>query len=532
MLKYRRKTNESEGETVILVHPSMIPEIDKYASETLGIPTATLMHRAGSAVARAVRSYAPKGTSVAIFAGKGNNGGDGYAAAVELFDEYKVTVYDVFSVGQRTDEGKRFLKMYHDLGGTVVPLTLDEKEVEHISSSGCLVDAVFGTGYSGDLPEIARRLIELFATLHDTVKIAVDVPLGVNSELGTLTTDNPYYATATVALGFVKVGLVSYPAGNYVGRLIIDNLGLQNERVLSRFSFDSYYTDSHIATETLPERASDSHKGSYGKLLMVAGSSTYLGAAHLSLEAALRSGVGYVTYLGEKAMCDSLVSKLPEAIYTPVAPEYITSDELAEIAQKHTAILIGSGIGTEHSDTLYAHLEKLLLTDGAPLILDADAINVLAKRRERSLELIRASLRKVVLTPHPLEFSRLSGIPTSEVQSNRLAVAKSFAKDNDCILVLKGAGTVITDGNENYINSTGSSALAKAGSGDVLAGCLAAFVASGVSPLRASALAAYLHGLAADSLSEELSEFGVIPSDLPREIARQIRKIEQKKVNK
>ena len=186
----------------------------------------------------------------------------------------------------------------------------------------------------------------------------------------------------------------------------------------------------------------------------------------------------------------------------------------------------------EHSDTLYAHLETILLTEGAPLILDADAINILATRREHSLELIRASVRKVVLTPHPLEFARLSGIPTSEVQSNRLRVARRFAKDNGCVLVLKGAGTVITDGNETYINSTGSSALAKAGSGDVLAGCLAAFVASGVSPLRASALAAYLHGLATDSLSEELSDFGVIPSDLPREIARQIRKIEQKTVNK
>ena len=516
---------------MILVHPSMIPEIDKYASETLGISTAILMQRAGSAVACAVRSYAPKGSSVAIFAGKGNNGGDGYAAAVELFDEYKVTVYDVFSAGQRTDEGKHFMKAYYDLGGTVVPLTLDEKEVEHISSSDCLVDAVFGTGYSGDLPEIARRLIELFTTLQGAVKIAVDVPLGVNSELGTLTTDNPYYATATVALGFVKTGLVSYPAKKYVGRLIIDNLGLQNERVLSYFAFDSYYTDSDIATQNLPIRASDSHKGSYGKLLAVTGSSTYPGAAHLSLEAALRSGVGYVTYLGEKAMCDSLVSKLPEAIYRPIAPNDLTSDELAEIALRHTAVLIGSGIGTEHSDTLYAHLETLLLTEGAPLVLDADAINILANRREHSLELIRASVRKVVLTPHPLEFARLSGIPTSEVQSNRLRVARRFAKDNGCVLVLKGAGTVITDGNETYINSTGSSALAKAGSGDVLAGCLAAFVASGVSPLRASALAAYLHGLAADSLSEELSDFGVIPSDLPREIARQIRKIEQKKVN-
>lgn len=517
---------------MILVHPSMIPEIDKYASESLGIPTLTLMQRAGNAVSQAVRSYVPKGSKVAVFAGKGNNGGDGYAAAVDLIGDYSVTVYDVFSSGQRSDEGKHFLKRFTNLGGTVVSLSLEEDQLESIRSAHCIVDAVFGTGYTGELSGNALMLADIFASLDKAVKIAIDVPLGVNSELGTLTTPKPYCADATVVLGFVKVGLVSYPARQYLGKLIYDNIGLQNSGVLKNFDFDSYYIDSDIAASLLPNRAADSHKGSYGKLLMITGSSTYPGAAHLSVEAALRSGVGYVTYLGEKAMCDSLLQKLPEAIYKPHSLFNLTPDDFSEISRGHTAILIGSGIGSEHYDLLYRHVEHLLTSEGAPVVLDADAINALAQRSEEALTLICTSRRRVILTPHPLEFSRLSGIPTVEVQSNRLATGKEFAKEHNCILVLKGAGTIVTDGKETYINSSGSSALAKAGSGDVLAGHLAALIASGVSPLEASALAVYLHGLAADALAEELSDFGVIPSDLPRELARQIRQLEQSRKNK
>lgn len=514
---------------MLLVHPDMIPEIDKYASESLEIPTLTLMQRAGDAVARTVRSYLPKGSAVSIFAGKGNNGGDGYAAAFDLLRDYRVTVYDVFSSGQRSDEGKYFLSAYSSSGGIIEPLVLDEKQLEKIRSSDCVVDAIFGTGYTGELPRITLDLISLFKSLESAVKIAVDVPLGINSELGALLSDTTYYATATVVLGFVKTGLVSYPARKYLGNLVYDNIGLQNESVLTHFDFDTYYTDNEIASSLLPIRASDSHKGSFGKLLMITGSELYLGAAHLSLEAALRSGVGYVTYLGETSACASLVTRLPEAIYKSSALTDVTRTELSSLSEKHTAVLVGSGLGQEHADAVYRLLEHLLTTDGCPIILDADALNVLALNPENSLRLIRASSRTVILTPHPLEFSRISGIPTDEIQNNRLATAKSFAKEYNCILVLKGAGTVVTNGKKTYINSSGCSALAKAGTGDVLAGHLSALVASGIQPLYASALAVYLHGLAADTLSEELSELGVIPSDLPREIAKQIAKIEKTK---
>ena len=515
---------------MILVHPHQIPEIDKYASQKLGIPTQTLMYRAGMAVAKAVILYVKdkEKARVSVFAGKGNNGGDGYAAALELMKNCRVTVYDVFSEGQRSEEGKHFLNAYLAKGGIVEPLTFDDKQLSDICSSDCIVDAVFGTGYSGDSPEIAQKLIELFAALEGVKKVAIDVPLGINSELGTLTSSTVYSADATVVLGFLKIGLVSYPAKKHVGKLIYDNIGLQNKGIISSFEFDSYYTDIEIASSLIPSRTSDSHKGSYGRLLMITGSSTYPGAAHLSLEAALRSGVGYVTYLGEKSMCDSLLSKLPEAIYRPVSLTNLTDAEILKNADKHSAILIGSGLGQNNADALYSSVSLLLSTEGSPLILDADAINVLSKDPIAARRLIGNSKRSVILTPHPLELSRLTGLSVDEIQRNRLSVAKSFADSCQCVLVLKGAGTIVTDGNETYINSTGSSALAKAGSGDVLAGHLSALVASGMSPLHASALAVYLHGIAADTLAGELSEFGVIPSDLPKEIARQINMLSTK----
>ena len=508
---------------MLLVEPSMISKIDNFASESLGIPGRTLMLRAAEAVKGAVCSYTPIGGKVSILAGKGNNGGDGYAAALLLMQDYKVTVYDVFAAGQRTDEGKFYLDSYLSAGGVVEPLLLDEKALSTLQKSDCIIDAVFGTGFVGELPEIASSLAKALASFEGKTIIAIDVPLGVNASDGSIIPGSTYRATATVALGFVKPGLVSYPAKEYVGKLIYDNIGLHNDAVLSSLDFNSYFIDYELASSIIPRREENSNKGSFGKLLMITGSLDFPGAAHLSLEASLRAGVGYVTYLGEKSLCDSLISKLPEAIYKPrslkdLTPEIL--DEISELSSRHSATLIGSG--SSRSEGLRLILERLLTEDGSPVILDADAINVLSENPEKGRELIRNSPRRIILTPHPLELSRISGIPTDEIQSNRLAAAKTFASKNNCVLILKGAATVVTDGTKTYINSSGTSALAKAGSGDVLAGFLASVVASGTAPLTAAALSVYFHGLAADVLAEELSVFGVTPSDLPREIGRQL----------
>ncbi len=279
------------------------------------------------------------------------------------------------------------------------------------------------------------------------------------------------------------------------------------------------FTDDIIAASLLPKRAADSNKGSFGKALLITGSKQYEGAGRLSLEAALRGGCGIVTFLSTNSLRDRLISDFPEAIYAPLLDNI--SEELPkikELSEKHDSVLVGSGSGI--SEELLGLIRELSASEGCPLVLDADALNSIARYSDS--ELIKNSRRQVIITPHVLEFSRLTGIEAESINQNREVLAQSFAQENNCIVLLKGKDTVITDGRITYINKSGSNALSKGGSGDVLAGLLVSMLAFHKSPLQAAALSAYIHGRAADTLSETLSHFGVTPSDLPMQMARQI----------
>ena len=518
-----------------LARSELITEIDSYAQNVLGISLLTLMERSGEAVASVVRHRVKEGGRVVIFAGKGNNGGDGYATAIKLMVDYEVKVVDVFGAGQRTDEGKHFLEEYKRLGGTIEPLTLTEEKKTEIRSAACIVDAIFGTGFRGEIPEFIKELSIVISESLGAEKIAIDVPIGVDADDGSV---EPcvFSATATVELCFIKPGIVSYPARSYVGEIIFDDLGLPRQVIREHFKDRLRYAlaDSKWAVETLPRREENSNKGTFGKLLLITGSSRYRGAARLSLSAALRGGVGLVTYLGEKTLTEELSSEYPEAIYKsmPMGDELDDDaiDEIAELSTKHTSTLIGSG--SDNTDGLSRLTKKLLMTEGGTLILDADAINALSENSAEGRATIKSAKRPVILTPHPLEFARLSGLNVAYVQLNRMEVAIDFAKEHKCTLVLKGAGTLVTDGDFVYVNKSGSSALAKAGSGDVLAGLVGAFSAFIKSTNESAALAAFFHGKAADALAKELSTFGVTPSDLPLAIAKQISIIEERQRNK
>lgn len=286
-------------------------------------------------------------------------------------------------------------------------------------------------------------------------------------------------------------------------------------------------TDSEFAKSALPKRYKNSNKGSYGRLLVIAGSARYPGAAHLCLEAALRGGAGYVTLAAEERVTVSALKKFPEALYVTLPPyedmEPSDFDKLILRDASSCATVIGPGVGVSESA---ARLAACLLKSGnTPLIIDADAINSLAKFHLDCVNLIKNSARPTVLTPHPLEFSRISSIEVEKINESRTESAVSFAKKAECVLLLKGYGTVITDGERTYLNTTGSSALAKAGSGDCLAGLLGSLLAQGAEPLEGAALAAYIHGRAGDTLSELYSEYGVTPSDLPKEMAKTIKNI-------
>lgn len=513
-----------------LAKSSLIKEIDKFAQSELGIDITDLIERSGLAVSRVVRDYTREGGRVIFLCGKGYNGADGYAAAINLLGEYDITVYDVFGEGQREEGGKHFLEKFVSLGGDLRTLECPEDLRGELAKSKTVVDAIFGTGFRGEIPQKIRDVAIVLSETVGVNKIAVDVPIGVNADDGSVDICAAA-VSATVELSFIKPGIVSYPARAFVGKIILDDLSLPQDTLLDTFKFRYNYLDEALATEMLPKREENSNKGSFGKLLLITGSERYRGAAHLSLEAALRGGAGYVTYLGIEPLVNSLSSKFPEAIYKVKKPDLaLTAEDIEKITEESRAFdvtLIGSG--SESTPALIDLTRALIRTEGGTLILDADAINCLCKDREENVTLIRESKRKIILTPHPLEFARISGTDVASVQRNRISASVKFAKENRCTVVLKGAGTIITDGDNVYINSSGSSALAKAGSGDVLAGFIASLACSVKDTLCAAALGVFFHGAASDRASDRLSSYGVTPSDLPLHVAEVIGEIEKKR---
>jgi len=519
-----------------LATSDMIREIDSYSQNKLGITVKELIKRSGEAVAAAIRERAPKNKELVILAGKGNNGADGYAAATMLQDEYSITVYDVFGVGQKSTEGKEYRELYISRGGRILDFSESPENLSQIKNAGCIVDAVFGTGFHGEMPESIRPLAITVREAVEAEKIAIDVPLGINADNGSVS-DFAISVGATVELSFIKPGIISYPARSYVGKIIYDDLGLPNEKITAAFDFRYHMIDKSWVLGNLPKREENSNKGTFGKLLVITGSTKYRGAAHLSVEAALRGGVGLVSYAGTGALISELSLKYPEVVYKEIneISDFSSDDieEMIKLSSSYSATLIGSG--SDNTPGLLKLVLGLLGGEGGPLILDADAINALSTLGKEGAAAIGDSKCEVIITPHPLEFARISGLDVAEVQRNRIDAAEKFARDYSCTVVLKGAGTVITDGKELYINYYGSSALAKAGSGDVLAGLIGAFAAQNKLPLdKAAALAVYFHACAGECLAEEYSSYGVTPSDLPGEIARRIAACEReiKKRNK
>ena len=299
----------------------------------------------------------------------------------------------------------------------------------------------------------------------------------------------------------------------------------KNDRIIS--------IDEELVKGALPKREKDTNKASFGRISLFVGSEKYFGAAALALEAALRGGVGYATLVSVSEVNKLMKLKFPEALYKERKPfsemEKEDIEALAASDEVHGNIVIGPGC--EASAELCLLLLELMNTDGGFILIDADAINSLALDRERAINAIKNSRRRVILTPHPLEFSRLSGLDIPKGAEARVSAVKRFyseikGSNLNHVLLLKGAGTLVYGGDMLFINTSGSSALAKAGSGDVLSGLIGALLAQNPkSDTKTVASAAYLHGAAADRLSLELSEYGVIPSDLPCAIAKEIKRI-------
>lgn len=498
-----------------LATEEIIKKIDKAAAEMPGMTARRLMENAGcSAAASAsadIRSRAGRHTPrVLVIAGKGKNGGDGAVMARE-FLRAGFDVRLTLPLGEIRDaDGACFLAEYEKAGGKTVGA---KKAAEFLDGCHAVADAVFGVGFSGALPDDVRSL---FAAVRGSgaLRLAVDCPSGLSADTGRAA-EGCLPADITLAVCMAKRGMYAYPGREYCGEIRICGIGADPVLCLGENAFTDILTDDAFVRQRMPARRENSSKGDFGRVLAVCGSGLMSGAAVLAAAGALRMGAGLFELCAEEAVIRAAQAQLPEPVYTKIPPvsEWAEKDTdyICTRAEKAAAVLVGCGLSASPNAVLLA--EKLLAAKGCPVIFDADALNSLAACGSTE-KILSSAKRQVIITPHPLEFARLCKMTVPEVQENRLESASGYAKKTGAVVLLKGAGTIVAapDG-RIFINNSGSSALAKGGSGDVLAGMLSALIAQ-KTDAAAAALAAYLHGRAGEMLARRYSEYGVLPSEL------------------
>jgi NAD(P)H-hydrate epimerase len=482
-----------------------------------GTPGHVLMERAGRGATQVLLECFPRlrrrGRRAVIVAGKGNNGGDGFVIA-RLLRARGVRV-DVVLLGRASDvsgDAERQLRAYRR-GRAALHEVVDGSALallrQFLSGADIAVDAIFGTGLTKPVRGVHAEAIELINASGVPV-LAVDVPSGLNADTG-LAMGTAVQAEATATFGFAKIGQVLYPGLRYCGRLAVVDIGIAPEALAAQPPRAALLETPDVG-RLVPVRQPDAHKGDCGHVLVIAGSFGKTGAAQLASRAAGRAGAGLVTLAAPQSLYPIYAGGVLEAM-TETLPDdggRIRFDEarLAALLEGKTAVIIGPGIGTH--DGAARTVRWLLGNCELPIVVDADAITVLAGEAA----VLRVSRARALLTPHPGEMSRLLGTVTAAVQSDRAGVARRFAVEHDCTLVLKGARSVIADaGGSLWVNPTGNPGMASGGMGDVLSGILGGLLAQGLAPPEAACLGVYLHGAVADRIAVD-GEVGLLASDL------------------
>ena len=497
--------------------PEQMQGIDRKAIDGLGIPGLELMENAGqSTYEMIVEYYGPmEGNRIAVVCGKGNNGGDGHVVARYLKEDgAHVEIFLLCKKDAPKGDAEANLKKAIKLGIPVHEIT-DQNNFYVPDDALLIVDAIFGTGFSGDIKapynEIIRKINE-----SDIPVVAVDAPSGLDGETGKVSSPT-VKADLTVTFGLPKIGQVFYPGKSYCGSLEIVDIGfpagLDDD-------INTYLIDSNEAAGLLPDRSPDSHKGDYGKLFVLAGSTGMTGAAAMASLSALRCGTGLVILGCPSSLNDVLENKLTEVMTKPL-PDVRKRGCLAlrgmgEIRQQiewADAVAIGPGIGTHHETVEL--IQRLTKQVEKPMVIDADGLNAIAKNRD----LLKQHKGPLVISPHPGEFFRLSGVEISEIINNRIQLASSFGEKYNLTIILKGAPSIIAESSGKvYINYSGNEGMATAGSGDVLTGLIGGFLAQGLISTDSAVLATYLHGLAGDFAADEIGSRGMIAGDILRRI--------------
>jgi len=502
---------------MFVVTAAQMREMDRLTIQKYGVPSLTLMERAGEGITKALLARFGRAVKkgVLVVAGKGNNGGDGLVVA-RLLKKKRIPC-EVVILARRSElspDAAHNLGAYLKLRGRVTEIaerSLDRLS-ERIHGKGLLVDAILGTGIKSVVTGLYAEAIALMNACGAPI-VAVDIPSGLDTDTGT-PLGVAVQAEMTVVLAYPKLGEVIYPGLNYAGELAVVDIGIDPRAVKEVSPYIDLLEREEVRL-LVPLRAPDTHKGTYGHVLVMAGSRGKTGAAILACGAGMRSGAGLVTLAAPRSLNDIFASTLVEVMTEPLANnsaeemEPLGDAEWRRLLERKSSLLFGPGIGV--NDSTRSALRWLLRNLQIPWVIDADGLNNLALEIDR----LRDAKTPPILTPHPGEMARLINKDTATVNRDRVGTARSFAMQHRCHVVLKGARTVIAtlDG-KVFINPTGNPGMASGGMGDVLAGISAALSGQGLRPEDAMKLGVYLHGFVGDRAAAEKGQIGLIASDI------------------
>lgn len=515
-----------------LVTPSQMRELDSRAIQEIGIPSMVLMENAGLSLVDEVERRLPRGAGqgpakISVVCGPGNNGGDGMVAARHLADRgHEVMVFLTARKGSFRGDARSQLRILGNLGlpVKVVHFPADmEMERKRLGDSDIVIDALFGTGLHRDIDGLSAESVRAINACPGIV-VSADIPSGINGHTG-LPMGEAVMADVTVTFGYPKLGLVLYPGAHFAGEVVVADIGIP-AAAENGTEFPGEIMGPEPVISAFSPRWEDSHKGTFGHLLVCSGSMGKTGAGILAARAALASGAGLVTLALPVSAVWAVDAAVPEIMTAPI-PE--TSDgtlsangkiALKQLVGERSAMAIGPGL-TVQNETAEL-VREVLSWEGFPVVADADALNALNGNPES----LRKRKGKTVLTPHPGEMARLLDMSSSMVQEDRVGAALSCAGRSGCVVVLKGAGTVVaTPDGRFFINPTGNPGMATAGAGDVLTGMIGALLARGEDALTSALASVYLHGVAGDLAAEALTQHSLTAVSILDNIGCALKKI-------
>lgn len=478
--------------------------IDCMTSSSIGVSSEVLMERAALACAEAIKQSGFDTSKILIVCGTGNNGADGLALARIIHRFYNTEVYLAESYGAL----RGLVKAEYDSAARSRVRFISDPDFREYT---IIVDALFGIGISRDIDGKLAELIEMINDSYARI-ISVDMPSGICADSGKIYA-HAVKADLTVTFAYAKRGQLLYPGADYCGRLLVRDIGIYADLCGKCDRFVYTYNEKDLSM--IPERRRYSNKGSYGRVLVIAGSENMSGAALLAAGAAYKSGCGLVEVFTDSKIADTVRRALPEAIVTVyesgAAPDY---DKLAAAINSASAVVIGPGLSK--SQTAKALLTYTLEASNIPTVVDADALNIIAETPE-----LIPYLKSRIVTPHLGEMARLTGKSIAELSGSVIGSAEEYARATGAICVLKDARTAVAAvGEATFLNTAGNSGMAKGGSGDTLAGIIASLASQGIDPSDAARIGVYLHALGGDRAAARLGEYSMLAHDIADEVGK------------